>query len=245
MSRRRLAASRGLADVTRTTTGWRGAWWLASSPYRRRASRAKRSEHESTRIPVGLGRQYLARPGGGGVFRAGPAYDLVDDAGRQERYRRSHHAADRVSSRNINVTNDDVFESPSWFGPRSCRCWCRAARHVNPSSFDQRPLLGRWTPGARSGCPEQTYISSLNLDYMSFYTLVRLQNSDANQAAYRIVRTSARTRTPFSTWWMRGARRSERVPRCRNALAGSTNGCNGPNGRPMWNLSKTVAVLRH
>jgi len=78
---------------------------------------------------------------------------------------------------------------------------------------------------------------------MSFYNLVRLQNSDANQAAYRIVRTYTTShQNPFSTWWMRRSKERTR-PRCRNALAARPMAATAKR-ETYVDLSKTVAV-RH
>jgi uncharacterized protein (TIGR03437 family) len=66
----------------------------------------------------------------------------------------------------------------------------QVARHVNPSNSVSGPFLVAPVETAVSVdvLSDSSYYK-FNLDYMTFYNLVRLQNSTDNQAAYQIVRS--------------------------------------------------------
>jgi len=64
----------------------------------------------------------------------------------------------------------------------------QVARHVNPSNTINGPSLLPVDTGALVDVWSNSSYFKFNLDYMTFYNLVRLQNNSDNQAAYQIVR---------------------------------------------------------
>jgi len=152
----------------------------------------------------------------GAFFGLGVAYDLVDDAGVKSDIadlttRLIGFIAQHQWSPNDDASNTFVLR------PENCRCWCRW-RVMSILQFDQRPSLLPVNTGAKFDVVSNSSYFKFNLDYMSFYNLVRLQNNSDNQAAYQIVRAyTASHQNAFFDMWMR--RLKERThPRCRNAL---------------------------
>ena len=65
----------------------------------------------------------------------------------------------------------------------------QVARHVNPSNTISGPFLLPVDTGVLVDILSNSSYFKFNLDYMTFYNLVRLQNSKDNQVAYQIVRS--------------------------------------------------------
>ena len=181
-----LAGLKGLADVTGDNRLAR-CMVLASSPYAAgiESEEVKNTIHQNPPwVWVGnTSRDQVV----GAFFGLGAAYDLVDDAGVKSDIadlttRLIGFIAQHQWSPNDDVSNTFLVR------PEELQMLVQAARHVNPSSSINGPSLAV-DAGARVDVLSNSSYFKFNLDYMSFYNLVRLQNSDANQAAYRIVRT--------------------------------------------------------
>jgi uncharacterized protein (TIGR03437 family) len=124
----------------------------------------------------------------GAFFGLGAAYDLVDDATVKS------NIAD-LTTRLIGFIaqhqwspNDDVSNTFA-LRPEELQMLLQVARHVNPSNSISGPffVLPVETAVLVDVQSNSSYYK-FNLDYMTFYNLVRLQNNDDNQGAYRIVR---------------------------------------------------------
>ena len=124
----------------------------------------------------------------GAVFGLSIAFDMVDDPTVKSA------AADLVTrligfvskhqwSPNDNISNTFLVR------PEELRMLLQVANHVNPSNGVGSPLL---LAGVSDGVAVDVLsISSyfkFNLDYMTFYNLIRLQNNSDNQNAYKILR---------------------------------------------------------
>ena len=124
----------------------------------------------------------------GAFFGLGVAYDVVDDATVKS------DIAD-LTTRLIGFIaqhqwspNDDI-SSTFALRPEELQMLLQVARHVNPSISVGNPFLVLSVDtGARVDVASNSSYFKFNLDYMTFYNLVRLQNSKDNQAAYQIVR---------------------------------------------------------
>jgi uncharacterized protein (TIGR03437 family) len=124
----------------------------------------------------------------GAFFGLGAAYDVVDDATVKSDIadlttRLIGFIADHQWSPNDDISNTFVLR------PEELQMLVQVARHVNPSISIGSPFLVLSVDtGARVDVQSNSSYFKFNLDYMSFYNLVRLQNNSDNQAAYRIVR---------------------------------------------------------
>ena len=124
----------------------------------------------------------------GAFFGLGVAYDVVDDAGVKSDIadlttRLIGFIAQHQWSPNDDVSNTFVVR------PEEAQMLLQVARHVNPSISIGNPFLVLSVDtGAQVDVRSNSSYFKFNLDYMSFYNLVRLQNNNDNQAAYRIVR---------------------------------------------------------
>ena len=125
----------------------------------------------------------------GAFFGLGAAYDLVDDAGVKSDIadlttRLIGFIAQHQWSPNDDISNTFVVR------PEELQMLLQVARHVNPSNSITGPFL---VPPVETGVQVDVQSNSsyfkFNLDYMSFYNLVRLQSNSNNLAAYQIVRT--------------------------------------------------------
>ena len=123
----------------------------------------------------------------GAFFGLGAAYDLVDDATVKS-------GISDLTTRLIGFIaqhqwspNDDISNTFP-LRPDELQMLLQVARHVNPSNSISGPFLYcRWRRPAVDVQSNSSYFK-FNLDYMTFYNLVRLQNNSDNQAAYQIVR---------------------------------------------------------
>jgi uncharacterized protein (TIGR03437 family) len=134
----------------------------------------------------------------GAFFGLGAAFDLVDDAGVKAAIgdvasRLAGFVAHHQWSPNDDISNTFVLR------PEELQMLLQVTRHVNPSDNISGPFV---VPPVDSGVRVDTASNDsyfkFNLDFMSFYNLVRLQNNDANQHAYKIVRDYTAThQNPF------------------------------------------------
>jgi hypothetical protein len=124
----------------------------------------------------------------GVFFGLGIAYDVVDDVDVKS-------AVSDLATRLIGFISrhqwspaDDIATSFE-FRPESLQMLLQVARHVNPSNKVSGPFF---VPPAEAAVLVDVQSNSsyfkFNLDYMSLYHLVRLQNNSHNQRAYKIVR---------------------------------------------------------
>jgi uncharacterized protein (TIGR03437 family) len=124
----------------------------------------------------------------GAFFGLGAAYDLVDDATVKAGI---GDLAERLSgfvARHQWSPNDDISNT-FLLRPEELQMLIQVTRHVNPASTISRPFL---VPPVNAGVLVDILSNSsyfkFNLDFMTFYNLVRLQANDDNKAAYKIVR---------------------------------------------------------
>ncbi len=129
----------------------------------------------------------------GVFFGLGVAYDLVDDAAvRSSVSDLATRLLTYISHHQWSPNND--IKSTFELRPEELQMLLQVVRHVNPSASIGGPLIN---------LPVQTAVSvdtlsnssyfKFNLDYMSFFHLLPLQNNDANRSAYRIVRSYTAT----------------------------------------------------
>lgn len=124
----------------------------------------------------------------GAFFGLGVAFDLVDDASVKSA------ASDLVTlligyiSRHQWSPNDDV-SSTFLARPEALQMLLQVARHLNPSNTVSGPIL---VPPVDTGVLFDVLSNSsyfkFNLDYLSFYQLVRLQDNGDNRSAYMTLR---------------------------------------------------------
>ena len=182
-----LAGLKGLADVTFDNRLAR-CMVLANSPY---AAGIQNEEAHNTIHQAApwiwvdnTSRDEVV----GAFFGLATAFDLVDDpsvkAGVSDLATRligfvAHHQW----SPNDDISNTFVVR------PEELQMLLQVARHVNPSNNISGPFLVPPVDTAvRFDVGSNDSYFKFNLDYMSFYNLIRLQNNDDNKNAYRIVR---------------------------------------------------------
>jgi uncharacterized protein (TIGR03437 family) len=181
-----LAGLKGLADVTGDNRLAR-CMVLAASPY------AAGIESEEAANTIHQNGQWIWVDNTsrdqvvGAFFGLGVAYDVVDDAGVKSDIadlatRLIGFIAQHQWSPNDDISNAFVLR------PEELQMLLQVARHVNPSNSINDPSLLPVDTGAKFDVVSNSSYFKFNLDYMSFYNLVRLQNNSDNQAAYQIVR---------------------------------------------------------
>jgi uncharacterized protein (TIGR03437 family) len=135
----------------------------------------------------------------GVIFGLGVAYDMVNDAGVQS-------SISQIATRLIQfleghawtiVMPDGSVSTTFVIRPDEILTLLQVGRHVNPSAFStdydiDRVLLaaGVLAPIAVDAASDSSYFK-FNLDYISFYNLIRLESSSAKsiyQTAYQVVR---------------------------------------------------------
>jgi uncharacterized protein (TIGR03437 family) len=123
-------------------------------------------------------------------FGLGAAYDLVNDSGVQASV---SDLATRVSgfiAGHLWTPNNDVSNT-FLVRPEELDMLVQVARHVNPSNTISAPLF---VPPVSLGVSiDVLSLSSyfkFNLDYMTFYNLIRLQDNSDNRGAYQTVRSA-------------------------------------------------------
>jgi hypothetical protein len=125
----------------------------------------------------------------GAFFGLGVAYDLVDDDWVKSTVTNLTTLLIGYISRHRWSPNDDYL-STFELRPESLQMLLQVARHVNPSNsvhgpFFVAPVIAAVLLDAQSN---DSYYK-FNLDYMSFYHLVRLQDNSDNRGAYDVVRS--------------------------------------------------------
>ncbi len=124
----------------------------------------------------------------GAFFGLGVAYDLVNDAGVKS-------AASDLATRLIGfisqhlwTPNDDILNTFA-IRPEQLQMLVQVARHVNPSNTVSAPFLA---PPVGVGVAVDVLSNSsyykFNLDYMTFYHLLALQNNPDCRSAYKMLR---------------------------------------------------------
>ena len=124
----------------------------------------------------------------GAFFGLGVAFDLVDDPAVKS------GVSDLVTlligfiSRHQWSPNDDISNTFE-LRPEELQMLLQVARHVNPANTVSGPFI---VPPVGTGVAVDVLSNSsyfkFNLDYMSFYQLVRLQDNGDNRGAYQTVR---------------------------------------------------------
>ena len=124
----------------------------------------------------------------GAFFGLGAAFDLVDDTSVKAAIsdlttRLSRFIADHQWSPNDDL--DNTFR----LRPEELQMLLQVARHVNPSNTINGPFFVPPVDSAvRFDVQDNSSYFKFNLDYMTFFNLLRLQNNDDNRSAYKIVR---------------------------------------------------------
>jgi uncharacterized protein (TIGR03437 family) len=120
----------------------------------------------------------------GAFFGLGAAFDLVDDPGIKQRISNLVTLLVGYISRHQWSPNDDLA-STFLIRPEGLQMLLQVARHVNPANTVSGPFF---VPPVDTGVLIDVQANSsyfkFNLDYMSFYNLVRLQNNGDNRGAY-------------------------------------------------------------
>jgi uncharacterized protein (TIGR03437 family) len=183
-----LAGLKGLADVTGDNRLAR-CIVMASSPY---ASSIQSEESKNTihQNPPWLWVDNTSRDQiVGAFFGLGAAFDLVDDAGVKSDIgalatRLSNFIAGHQWS-----PNDDI-NSTFRLRPEELQMMLDVARHVDPSNKISGPFFDLpFDVGVRVDAGSNSSYFKFNLDYMSFYNLVRLQPNNSDYVnAYKIIR---------------------------------------------------------
>jgi uncharacterized protein (TIGR03437 family) len=125
----------------------------------------------------------------GVFFGLGAAFDLVNDAGIRSRISNVATLISGYISGHQWTPNGDLSNT-FLLRPEELQMIVQVTRHVNPSSAISAPALT--LPVSVGVGVDVLGLSSyfkFNLDYMSFYNLIRLQNNSDNLAAYQIVRS--------------------------------------------------------
>ncbi|HEV2687806.1 MAG TPA: hypothetical protein VGV35_04605, partial [Bryobacteraceae bacterium] len=124
----------------------------------------------------------------GAFFGMGVAFDLVDDPVVKA-------AIGDVATRLIGFVShhqwspNDDGNNTFVFRPEELQMLLQVARHVNPSNNVSGPFfVPPVNAGALFDVGSNSSYFKFNLDYMSFYNLIRLQDNGDNRAAYKIVR---------------------------------------------------------
>jgi uncharacterized protein (TIGR03437 family) len=124
----------------------------------------------------------------GAFFGLGVAFDFVDDPGIKLRISNLVTLLIGYISRHLWSPNDDIAISFE-IRPEELQMLLQVARHVNPANTVSGPFF---VPPVDTGVLVDiqglgSYFK-FNLDYMSFYHLVRLQDSGDNRGAYLTLR---------------------------------------------------------
>lgn len=124
----------------------------------------------------------------GAFFGLGIAYDVVDDADVRSKVSSLATLLIGFISRHQWSPNDDISNT-FMIRPEQLQMLLQVARHVNPSNTVGGPFLV--LPVNTGVLIDVQSISSyfkFNLDYMTFFHLLRLQNNGDNRSAYATVR---------------------------------------------------------
>ncbi|HYL77711.1 MAG TPA: hypothetical protein VEU96_26085 [Bryobacteraceae bacterium] len=124
----------------------------------------------------------------GALFGMGVAFDLVDDAAVKAAISDVATRLIGFISRHRWSPNDDISNTFE-VRPEELQMLLQVARHVNPSNDVSGPLIVPPTDAAvRFDVGSNTSYFKFNLDYMTFYNLVRIQDNGDNRGAYKVVR---------------------------------------------------------
>jgi len=124
----------------------------------------------------------------GAFFGLGAAYDLVDDTGVKSTISDLATRLIGFIAHHFWSPNDDISNTFE-VRPEELQMLLQVARHVNPSNSISGPLfVPPVDVGVRVDVQDNRSYFKFNLDYMSFYNLLRLQNNDDNRGAYMILR---------------------------------------------------------
>ncbi len=124
----------------------------------------------------------------GAFFGLGAAYDLVDDATVKSNIGDLATRLIGFIAQHQWSPNDDISNTFA-LRPEELQMLLQVARHVNPSNSISGPyLVLPVETAALVDVQSNSSYYKFNLDYMTFYNLVRLQNNSDNRGAYQIVR---------------------------------------------------------
>ncbi|HLX44238.1 MAG TPA: hypothetical protein VKR43_12425 [Bryobacteraceae bacterium] len=182
-----LAGLKALADVTGDNRLAR-CMVLANSPYAPGIASEEASNTVHSNPPWlwvdNTSRDQLV----GAFFGMGAAYDLVNDAGVQSGIsdlatRLLGYVAGHLWSPNDDISNTFLLR------PEELQMMFAVVRHVNPASTIGGPLI---TLPVNTGVVVDVQSTDsyfkFNLDFMTFYNLIRLQDNGDNRSAYQIAR---------------------------------------------------------
>ncbi|HYW48764.1 MAG TPA: hypothetical protein VE959_38220 [Bryobacteraceae bacterium] len=124
----------------------------------------------------------------GVFFGLGAAYDIVDDAGVKS-------TISDVATRVLGFIahhqwspNDDISNTFE-VRPEELQMLLQVARHINPSNGISGPFfVPPVSVGVEVDVQSNSSYFKFNLDYMTFYNLLRIQNNGDNQGAYKTLR---------------------------------------------------------
>jgi uncharacterized protein (TIGR03437 family) len=125
----------------------------------------------------------------GAFFGLGVAFDVVDDP--EVKAGVSDLATRLIGfiSRHQWSPNDDIG-STFQFRPEELQTLLQVARHVNPANTVSGPLIVLpVATGVAIDVQSNSSYFKFNLDYLSFYHLVRLQDNDSNRGTYGTLRS--------------------------------------------------------
>lgn len=182
-----LAGLKALADVTGDNRLAR-CMFLADSPYAADIANQEASNTIHVAPPWiwvdNTSRDQIV----GAFFGLGVAYDVVDDPAVKSGVSDLATRLIGFISRHRWSPNDDI-SSTFELRPESLQALLEVARHVNPANTVSGPfLVAPVKTAVLVDVQSNSSYFKFNLDYMSFYHLVRLQNNGDNRGAYRIVR---------------------------------------------------------
>ena len=124
----------------------------------------------------------------GAFFGLGAAFDLVDDAGVRSDISDVATRLLGFISRHQWSPNDDLSNT-FLIRPEELQMLLQVARHINPSNGISGPLIVLpVNVGVLVDVNDNSSYFKFNLDFMTFYNLIRYQDNGANRAAYQIVR---------------------------------------------------------
>src|SRR5215469_9518242 len=134
----------------------------------------------------------------GVFFGLGAAFDLVNDAGVKSRISSVATLMSGFISAHQWSPNDDISNT-FLVRPEELQMLVQVTRHVNPSSSISAPF---YTPPVSLGVTLDVLglnsYFKFNLDYMTFYNLIRLQDNSDNRSAYATIRTYTKShQNPF------------------------------------------------
>jgi uncharacterized protein (TIGR03437 family) len=124
----------------------------------------------------------------GAFFGLGAAYDLVDDATVKSDIGNLATLMLGFIAHHDWSPNDDISNT-FLLRPEEVQVLLAVQHHVDPSNTIGGPLVtAPFDAGVSYDILSRDSYFKFNLDYMSFYNLIRLQNNSQNRGAYQIVR---------------------------------------------------------